>query len=262
MSMIKEAIRQVISSGGKCFVPYIMAGDGGLHQLIPTLEKMQAAGATMIEIGIPFSDPAADGPVIQEAGMRALREGTSLKGIFGVLKNVRETVSIPLLFMTYLNPIIAFGVEAFAKECSSLGIDGCIIPDLPLEEEHEIKPYLQPYQIDLIRLASIMSPEQRLKQLAEGAEGFLYAVTVRGVTGARSQLEEHSTDYIRKLKAISKIPVLAGFGISGPKQVREMGEVCDGVIVGSQMIRYLQAGEDGKISDLIQAAADYTIHPK
>ncbi|WP_050616569.1 tryptophan synthase subunit alpha [Bacillus testis] len=254
MSRIETVIRRVNESGKKCFVPYIMAGDGGLDRLLPTLKLLQEAGATMIEIGIPFSDPAADGPVIQEAGKRALAEGTTLPGIFEALRDVREHIHIPLIFMTYFNPILAMGAASFAQSCAALEIDGCIIPDLPLEEEVEIKPYLQPYKIDLIRLASITSPLQRLQALADGAEGFLYAVAVKGVTGVREKTEASSLAYIRRLAGLSSIPVLAGFGISSPGQARQMGEACAGVIVGSQIINHLQEGKIKEIEDFIHGA--------
>ena len=250
---IEMVIQSVQANGDKCFVPYIMAGDGGLEQLVPRLEFLQKAGATMIEIGIPFSDPAADGPVIQQAGLRALENGTTIFNVMDALANVRETISVPLLFMTYLNPILSMGIDIFAKRCAEIGIDGCIIPDVPLEEEQEIKPILQAYDMAFIRLASIVSPTERLHQISEGAEGFLYAVTVKGVTGVRKDFEADVAMYVRKLKEISSVPVLAGFGISTPEHVRNMSSQCDGVIVGSQIIRYFQQGEEHLIEPLIAA---------
>ena len=249
---LEQSLQKVIANGDKCFVPYIMAGDGGLASLVPQLEFLQSAGATMIEIGIPFSDPAADGPVIQEAGMRALQAGTTIQSILSVLENVRQTVTIPLLFMTYLNPILSIGAEQFAQKCKAIGIDGCIIPDLPLEEEQEIKPLLQRYEIALIRLASITSPPERLKQLTDGAEGFIYAVTVKGVTGMRRDFDIDPTQYVQELKEMSSVPVLAGFGISTTEHVRRMSSVCDGVIVGSQIIQHFQNGEESQIQAMIQ----------
>lgn len=251
---VETVIQEVISSGGKCFVPYIMAGDGGLEQLVPRLEFLQKAGATMIEIGIPFSDPAADGPIIQQAGLRALKKGTTIMKVLNELEHAREKVSIPLLFMTYLNPILSIGIKNFAQRCEEIGIDGCIIPDVPLEEEHEIRPVLQQHQLAFIRLASIVSPPERLQQISNGAEGFLYAVTVKGVTGVRKDFEEDVSSYVRHLKEMSSVPVLAGFGISTPKHVANMCSNCDGVIVGSQIIHHFQQGEEHLIEPLIAAA--------
>ena len=257
---LEQSLQKVIVNGDKCFVPYIMAGDGGLANLVPQLEFLQSAGATMIEIGIPFSDPAADGPVIQEAGIRALQAGTTIQSILSALENVREKVTIPLLFMTYLNPILSIGAEQFVKKCKGIGIDGCIIPDLPLEEEQEIKPLLQRFGLALIRLASITSPPERLKQLTDGAEGFIYAVTVKGVTGVRREFDTDPTQYVKALKEMSSVPVLAGFGISTPEHVRRMSSVCDGVIVGSQIIQHFQNGEARQIEILIQAAKKTMSH--
>ncbi len=257
---LEQSLQKVIVNGDKCFVPYIMAGDGGLANLVPQLEFLQSAGATMIEIGIPFSDPAADGPVIQEAGIRALQAGTTIQSILSALENVREKVTIPLLFMTYLNPILSIGAEQFVKKCKGIGIDGCIIPDLPLEEEQEIKPLLQRFGLALIRLASITSPPERLKQLTDGAEGFIYAVTVKGVTGVRREFDTDPTQYVKALKEMSSVPVLAGFGISTPEHVRRMSSVCDGVIVGSQIIQHFQNGEESQIEILIQAAKKTMSH--
>ena len=254
MKALQQAIEKKLKSGGKCFVPYIMAGDGGLDQLIPRLEFLQNAGAAMIEIGIPFSDPAADGPVIQDAGMRAMKEGTTLKAILDEMEDARKTIHIPLIFMTYLNPLMAMGIPVFAERCARIGIDACIIPDVPLEEEGEIRPILNRHGIAQIRLASITSPPDRLVKLAEGAQGFIYAVTVKGVTGTRTDIPADTIEYIRRLRKLSPVPVFAGFGISTPAHVQMMGEHCDGIIVGSQIINHFQKGEEDKIVSLIEAA--------
>lgn len=251
--LIKDVMHGVLYEGKKSFVPYIMAGDGGLEQLIPRLELLQNAGATMVEIGVPFSDPVADGPVIQAAGLRALQAGTTLRAILDTLENVREKITIPLIFMTYLNPILSIGIESFAMKCKEIGIDACIIPDVPLEEEDEMKPILNNYGIAFIRLASLTSPPERLQQICEGAEGFLYAVTVKGVTGVRNEFEKNVESYLQNLKEMSQIPVLAGFGISTPEHVRNMIHVCDGVIVGSRIIQLLERGAEEEITHLIKA---------
>ncbi len=254
MNNLSKAIQRTLDNGQKCFVPYIMAGDGGLDQLVPRLEFLQKAGAAMVEIGIPFSDPAADGPVIQAAGMRALKEGTNLTAVLEELQGVRERVQIPLLFMTYLNPVLSYGKEAFAEQCREIGIDACIIPDLPYEEEAELKPILIREGISLIRLASITSTHERLRNITEDADGFIYAVTVKGVTGARKDIPEETRNYLRALKEISPIPVFAGFGIATPEHVRMMGECCDGVVVGSKIIECFRNGDEAAITELIQTA--------
>ncbi|WP_108668879.1 tryptophan synthase subunit alpha [Peribacillus acanthi] len=251
INKIQLSIQHALNKGEKAFVPYIMAGDGGLDSLVERLEFLEQAGATIIEIGIPFSDPVADGPTIQAAGQRALENGTSLKGILAALSEVRKTVTVPLIFMTYLNPILSYGIEEFAEVSKSIELNGVIIPDLPPEEEREIKQVLMQADITLIRLATLTSPIERLKTISQDAEGFLYAVTVKGVTGARGGFEDEVTKFLQRLKQMSTIPVLAGFGISTPEQVKEITQFCDGVVVGSQIIQHFKNGEKEKIHQLL-----------
>lgn len=250
-NLIQKAIEDVLAKGERAFVPYIMAGDGGLELLPERLQFLQQAGATAIEIGIPFSDPVADGPTIQQAGLRALRSGTTLRGVFEALKTIRQTVSIPLIMMTYYNPILSFGIEEFAAACQKTQINGVILPDVPIEEENEVRQVFKTRGISIIRLATLTSPLERLKKITQDSEGFLYAVTVKGVTGARGQFAEDVKHYLQRLKELSPVPVLAGFGISTPEQVREMGDYCDGVVVGSQIITLFENGEVEEIQRLI-----------
>ncbi|MDQ0214353.1 tryptophan synthase alpha chain [Oikeobacillus pervagus] len=235
----------------KAFVAYIMAGDGGLLTLRDNIQFLQESGVSLVELGIPFSDPVADGPTIQEAGLRALREGTTLKKVLNEIASFRESIEIPIVIMTYMNPVYAYGVEQFANDCELAGIDGLIIPDVPMEEEAIIHPYLKEKQIALIRLVTLTSPLERIKAIAEGTEGFLYAVTVTGTTGERSQIHENLGGYLQKLKEISPAPVLAGFGISTHEQVKGIGGLCDGVIVGSKIVDSLHFGKHEEIIKLI-----------
>lgn len=251
---IDHAFKAVLEKGDKAFVPYIMAGDGGLDQLKEQILFLQKSGATTVELGIPFSDPVADGPVIQAAGLRALANGTTLEGVLESLLEWKSERSIPIVLMTYFNLIYAYGVERFAKRCTEVGVDGLIIPDLPLEEEEMAAPLLAEENIALIRLVSPTSPSHRIEQIAKGTEGFLYAVTVKGTTGARNQYEEGVGAYLQDLKQYSAAPVLAGFGVSSPEQVRELGAHCDGVIVGSKIVELLYQGELEKIANLIAAS--------
>lgn len=251
---IDEVIRGVLDQGSKAFVPYIMAGDGGLEKLADQISFLENSGATVVELGIPFSDPVADGPTIQEAGIRALANGTTLEAVLDTLKGSRDSRSIPIVLMTYFNLIFVYGVERFAEECNAAGVDGVIIPDLPLEEEDMAVPALSKHDIALIRLAAPTSPRSRLEQIAKRTEGFLYAVTVKGTTGARSEYEEGVAGYLEELKALSSAPVLAGFGVSMPGQVQELGKHCDGVIVGSKIVQSLADGKLDDIKELISAA--------
>lgn len=251
---IDAAFSAVLERGDKAFVPYIMAGDGGLDKLHEQLEFLQNAGATAVELGIAFSDPVADGPTIQEAGIRALKDGVSLRGVLDKLKETKQERTLPIVLMTYMNPIHAIGIEAFAKVCDEAGVDGLIIPDLPLEEEEIITPSLKKFDIALIRLAALTSPEERIAEIAQRTEGFLYAVTVTGTTGVRTDFQQNVGTYLSKLQEQCDVPVLAGFGVSTPEHVLDLTEHCDGVIVGSRIVDLLHKGDREPIKELIASA--------
>ncbi|QUG41632.1 tryptophan synthase subunit alpha [Psychrobacillus sp. INOP01] len=249
-----NAIQSVNSQGDKAFVAYIMAGDDGLETLKSKILFLQAAGVTAIELGIPFSDPVADGPTIQQAGERALANGTTLRLIMQEIETFYKEVSVPLVLMTYYNPLLSYGLEQFAQACDKLGIAGLIVPDLPVEETVELHKVLADTDVALVPLVSLTSPPERIAKITSSGEGFIYAVTVNGITGVRDgfgkQLEQHFTNLLEQ----SNIPVLAGFGISTPEQVKSMGALADGVIVGSAIVDAFHQNELEKITALIQAA--------
>ncbi|MFC4386412.1 tryptophan synthase subunit alpha [Gracilibacillus marinus] len=251
---IAQAFQTVEERGHKAFVPYIMAGDGGLDQLDDQLTFLEEAGATVVELGIAFSDPVADGPTIQEAGLRALENGVTLRKVLATLKESKSERNIPIVLMTYINPIHAFGVEQFAEACDEAGVDGLIIPDVPLEEETLLTPHLEKYDIALIRLAALTSTKDRLTEIAKRTEGFLYAVTVTGTTGARTSFKENLSEHLQALKAQCNVPVLAGFGVSTPEHVQNLTAYCDGVVVGSRIVDLLHKGDRETIKELIAAA--------
>ncbi|TYS18744.1 tryptophan synthase subunit alpha [Rossellomorea vietnamensis] len=251
---LEETLGKLRTEGQGIFIPYLMAGDGGLENLVDQVSFLENAGASAVEIGIPFSDPAADGPVIQEAGKRALQGGTTLTGIFETLKKSRGRIGIPVIFMTYFNPILQFGLDKFAEECTAAGVDGLIIPDLPLEHTDILKPHIQKEDIALIQLASLTSSKERLKTIAETTEGFLYAVTINGITGTVKEFQSSLKDHFLELKKVCDAPVLAGFGISTPDHVRNFLEITDGVVVGSRIIQLLQEKKLEEIKELIEAA--------
>ncbi|WP_409305280.1 tryptophan synthase subunit alpha [Peribacillus sp. SCS-155] len=253
---LEDALKNTLDRGEKAFIPYIMAGDGGLERLKQDLLFFQEAGATAIELGIPFSDPVADGPVIQRAGERALKNGTTLRKIIRELVEIRDIVTLPVILMTYLNPVFTYGVDQFAKDCGEAGVSGCIIPDLPLEESGLVSGALQSADVALIQLVSLTSPQERIKQIADSAEGFLYAVTIKGITGARKTFEQETGQFLQAVKLISNVPVLAGFGISAPEHVAEAGQHCDGVVVGSKIVEHLQHGDYESIKTLIKASKE------
>jgi tryptophan synthase alpha chain len=254
MNRIKQSFKRLKEKNEKAFVPYIMAGDGGMEVLGDRLAFLEKCGASAVEIGIPFSDPVADGPTIQQAGLRALGNGTTLKAVLATIASIRDKINIPLILMTYLNPVLAFGLERFAEAAQQAGIDGCIIPDLPIEEEEIIEPLLEKAGIELIRLVTLTSPDERIKEVAAKGKGYVYAVTVTGITGARSGFDENLGKFLQKVKQNSPIPVLAGFGISTPEHVKEVGQYCDGVIVGSKIVDLFYQNKLEEIEALIQAS--------
>ncbi|MBS4197219.1 tryptophan synthase subunit alpha [Lederbergia citri] len=258
-SKINAAFKGVLDKGDKAFVPYIMAGDGGLENLKEQILFLEKSGATVVELGIPFSDPVADGPVIQEAGLRSLANGTTLEGVLESLLDWKEERQIPIVLMTYFNLIFSYGIERFAKRCEEVGVDGLIIPDLPFEEDEMVAPIFSKYELALIHLVAPTSPRNRIEQIAKKTEGFLYAVTVKGTTGVRNEYEEGLASYLEQLKEYSSVPVLAGFGVSSPEKVRELGEYCDGVIVGSKIVELLFKGEREEITNIIVASKKSTI---
>ncbi|CAM4006511.1 tryptophan synthase subunit alpha [Mesobacillus thioparans] len=256
MDRIKKALTE---KGKKVFVPYIMAGDGGLEALKDRLLFLQDAGADAIEIGIPFSDPVADGPTIQQAGIRALAQRITVKKVLNDLKSYQTEIEIPLILMTYSNPVVAYGIEAFAFDAANAGISGCIIPDLPLEEEELVLAPFEQNGISLIRLVTLTTPKERIKKIAESASGFIYAVTVTGITGSRNNFSEDLAEFLSFVKSESSVPVLAGFGVSTQEQVEEVCKHCDGVIVGSKIIDLFEQGEREEIKKLILSAEKISV---
>ncbi len=228
----------------KIFIPFITAGYPNLKKTEDFIYRAVSAGAGLIEIGIPFSDPVAEGPVIQEASQKALEAGTTLEGIFKLVETVRKKVSIPLVFMTYINPVFRYGYEKFFKRCSCAGIDGIIVPDLPFEEKSEIAEFAKKYNVKIISLIAPTS-EERIKKIAESSEGFLYIVSSLGVTGIRQEIKTDLKSILKTVRKYTSTPAAIGFGIHSPEQARQMAEIADGVIVGSAIIKIIkQYGED------------------
>ncbi|MEW8971110.1 tryptophan synthase subunit alpha [Mesobacillus jeotgali] len=253
MDKIKKALTE---KGKKAFIPYIMAGDGGLETLEEKLLYLQECGADAIEIGIPFSDPVADGPTIQKAGIRALRSGTTLRKVLETIQTFKNEISVPLILMTYMNPLVAYGIEKFAEDAAEAGISGCIIPDLPIEEENFVLPAFEQQGISLIRLVTLTTPVERIREIGARATGFIYAVTVTGITGARNNFSKELAGFLDMVKKSSSVPVLAGFGVSSEEQVREVCQHCDGVIVGSKIIDLLEQNDLAGIKQLVSSAEE------
>ncbi|MFD1038244.1 tryptophan synthase subunit alpha [Virgibacillus byunsanensis] len=250
--LLTSTFQEKLDNQQKLFVPYIMAGDGGLNILEERITFLEECGASAIELGIPFSDPVADGPTIQEAGKRALENGTTLTNVLETLQDSCQRRFIPIILMTYINPIYTYGIEAFARDCVKSGVDGVIVPDLPLEEEALIVEHFQNHSIALIRLAALTSPEERLNKITERTEGFLYAVSVTGTTGARATHKDEVKEYLQNLKLMTKTPVLAGFGVSNSQQANDLGKYCDGVVVGSKIVDLFHNDKSEEIKKLIE----------
>ena len=237
-------IEQAFASG-PALIPFITGSDPDIKTTEKLILAMTKAGADLIEIGIPFSDPAAEGPVIQAASERALAGGCTVDQLFDMVKRVRSQVTIPLLFMTYINPIFVYGKERFMENCAISGIDGLIVPDLPFEERGEIADVCKKHGITQISMIAPTS-DTRIREIAKNAEGFLYCVSSLGVTGVRDTIQTDVGSMIEKVREASSIPCAVGFGISTPEQARNMAAVSNGVIIGSAIVRLI--GEFGRES--------------
>ena len=234
MTRIEQAF-----AGGKAFIPFITAGDPGLEVTEQLVLKMAEAGADLIELGIPFSDPVAEGVVIQRADERALAAGTTIDGVFAMVSRVRATCSVPLAFMTYVNPVFTYGAGRFLQRCHETCIDALIVPDLPFEEKGELLPYCQQYGAELISLIAPTTGD-RIRRIAREARGFIYCVSSMGVTGVRQNISTEVGEMVRLVKKTRDIPCAIGFGISTPEQAAEMARLADGGSVGSAIVKMVE----------------------
>ncbi|AIZ55960.1 tryptophan synthase alpha chain [Candidatus Methanoplasma termitum] len=234
MIKIAEAFRNK-----KAFIAYLMAGDPDLKTSAELILTAQEAGADLIEIGIPFSDPIAEGEVIQAASVRALQAGTRLDGVFDMVASIKDKMYVPMVFMTYANPVFVYGYDRFFAKCAEIGICGIIIPDMPFEEQAEAKRPARKHGIEVVTLVAPTSSEGRIRNIAAAAEGFVYVVSSMGVTGVRSDITTDLPAIVSKIKENAKVPVAIGFGISTPEQAEEFSRFADGVIVGSAIVRII-----------------------
>lgn len=234
MSKIKEAFKN-----GKAFIAFITCGDPDLETTAAAIREAVKNGADLIELGIPFSDPTAEGPVIQGANIRALNGGVTTDDIFAFVKELRRDVTVPLVFMTYANVVFSYGIERFLTNCKESGIDGMILPDVPYEEKEEFQPLCERFGIDFVSLIAPTS-ENRIAMIAKEAEGFIYVVSSLGVTGMRSEITTDLPSIIKVIRDNTSVPCAIGFGISTPEQAKRMGEISDGAIVGSAIIKILE----------------------
>lgn len=234
MSNIKKAFEN-----GKAFIAFVTCGDPDLETTAKVVRAAVENGADLIELGIPFSDPTAEGPVIQGANLRALRGGITTDKIFAFVKEFRRDVKVPMVFMTYANVVFSYGAEKFISTCRDIGIDGLILPDLPFEEKEEFLPTCRQYGVDLISLIAPTS-ENRISMIAREAEGFIYIVSSLGVTGTRNEIRTDLSSIVKVVRENTKVPCAIGFGISTPEQAKKMADISDGAIVGSAIVKLIE----------------------
>lgn len=256
MSRIADVFARKKAEGRAAFMPYLMAGDPDLEttrRLIPALAE---AGAGLIELGVPFSDPLADGPTIQEASVRALRNDTTLAGVLEVVRDVRQTCDIPICLMGYYNPFFQYGIERLCRDAADAGADGFIIPDLQPDDVGEIRPHAEAAGLDTVFLVAPTSTDKRLDLAAQESRGFVYAVSLTGVTGARDALPPDLTNFIARARKHVSLPIAVGFGIKNAAMARQVAAVADGVIVGSAVVKIIaEAATSG--SDPVPPAAAF-----
>ena len=223
----------------KAFIPFITCGDPDLETTAAIVRAAVENGADLIELGIPFSDPTAEGPVIQAANIRALNGGVTTEKVFDLVRNLRQDIDIPMVFMTYANVVFSYGAEKFISICNEIGIDGLILPDLPYEEKEEFQALCKQYDVDLISFIAPTS-ENRIAMIAKEAEGFIYIVSSLGVTGTRSEIKTDLASIVKVVRENTDVPCAIGFGISTPEQAHKMYEIADGAIVGSAIIKIIE----------------------
>ncbi len=247
MSHIASVFR---GAGHKALIPYVTVGYPSIEDTLKVVPVLAENGGDIVELGIPFSDPLADGATIQKASFNALKNGVTPKLCLEVAEKLRHKMDIPLVFMTYFNPIFNLGLDAFCTGCAESGVDGLIVPDLPPDEGRDLEGITRKHDLDLIYLLAPTSSDDRIKLVAERARGFIYLVSVTGVTGARASLPQELNLFVTRVRKTAKQPLCVGFGISTPDQARQVAAVADGVIVGSKVIQLLE-------TEGLKAVADF-----
>lgn len=250
MNKISDAFKN-----GKAFIGFITAGDPDVETSKKIMIKMAQAGCDLIEVGIPFSDPIAEGPVIQNANIRALKNNVTTDDVFDMVKEVQPQVNIPMVFMTYLNVLFKYGYDRFLQKASDAGICGVIIPDMPYEEKGELQSVAKKYGIEVVSLIAPTS-EERIKMIASDAEGFIYEVSSLGVTGIRSEIKTDLQSITQAVKQVTDVPIAIGFGINTPEQAKEFSQFADGIIVGSAIVKLIEqykTGAPDKVYDYVKS---------
>ena len=254
MTRIGTMFKGLRSAGRTGFVAYLTAGDPSPEQTPELVEALVRGGADLIELGVPFSDPVADGPVIQRAGDRALKAGTTLRGVLEMARKIRKQSDAPLLLFTYLNPVVRYGLERLAGDAAAAGIDGCLLTDASVEEAHDYVGAMHAKGLDTVFLAAPTSTPRRLKLVAEYSTGFVYLVSRTGVTGEQASLSSSAAPLIREMRGITDLPLAAGFGISKPEHIAELAPQVDAVVVGSAIVRTIERHQNSpKLPEELEA---------
>ncbi|MDD5722827.1 MAG: tryptophan synthase subunit alpha [Syntrophales bacterium] len=255
MSRIEEKFSTLKEERSKALIAYLTAGDPSLETTKEIILGLDRAGVDILEIGVPFSDPTADGPIIQAASHRALKAGATLSGILDMIETVRDVSEIPIVLFGYYNPILSYGNERFAKRAREVGVDGILVVDLPPEESKELKKYTDRAGIDCISLIAPTSTDERIRKIARDAGGFLYYISITGVTGtAKPQVSDIKRD-VERIRAVTTLPVAVGFGISTPEQAREIAPHADGIVIGSAFVRLIE--ENSGTNNMVNIVAGY-----
>jgi tryptophan synthase alpha chain len=247
MGRIGERFARRRAEKRPAFVAFLTAGDPSLERTVRAASELEAAGVDVLELGVPFSDPLADGPVIQRSSERALARGVRLAGVLDAVRQIRRTSELPLLLFSYFNPLLRHGLEALARDAKEAGVDGVLVTDLPPEEAGEWLPFARAADIDTVFLASPTSPPARLRRVAGASRGFVYAISRTGVTGERQSLSGDARPLVERLRGLGDVPVALGFGLSTPQQVGEAAALADGVVVGSALVRFLEEHPEGDL---------------
>jgi tryptophan synthase alpha chain len=255
MGRIGDKFEYLRGSKEKALIVYLTAGDPSLDITKKLILGLEKAGVDILEIGVPFSDPTADGPVIQAASQRALKSGTTLEGVLELVTEVRKVSEIPIVLFGYFNPIFAYGVKKFAHDARRVGVDGVLVVDLPYEEANELRMYTDPVGIDFISLIAPTTDGKRLSKIAADATGFLYYISITGITGTAAPKIDNIKTEVNKIRKITKLPIAVGFGISKPQQAREIARFADGVVIGSAVVRLIDENKNNP--DLVKIVSDY-----
>jgi tryptophan synthase alpha chain len=255
MRRIEDKFESLREKKEKALIVYLTAGDPSLEITKKLIFGMEKAGVDILEIGVPFSDPTADGPVIQAASQRALKAGTTLEGVLELVTEVRKVSEIPIVLFGYFNPIFAYGVKKFAKAALKAGVDGVLVVDLPYEEAKELRIYTDAVGIDFISLIAPTTDKKRLSKITVDATGFLYYISITGITGTAAPKIDNIKTEVKKIRKMTKLPVAVGFGISRPQQARDIARFADGVVIGSAVVRLIDENKNNR--DLVKIVSDY-----